>query len=101
MGPVLETIAPTGTGTSAQWVNCKTDADCYGTWADATTSATTDAEKKLRCCQRIQYDYPDAGVSDTAELTAKGWPSKKDTYVKICAADYKTQYASFAISNPG
>ena len=50
MGAKLVTFVPASAGSSAQWVNCNKDADCYGTWSGVTSTASTDPEKKLRCC---------------------------------------------------
>ena len=94
MGAKLVTNKPSGAGSSAEWVNCKTDSDCYGTWSGVTASAGTDAEKKLRCCQYVELlkpaDTPVGKGSVTTNNTSYGWPTVKDTYTKTCNADYKT-----------
>jgi hypothetical protein len=63
---------------------CTSDADCYKenlTYVlGGYLEATTDAEKKKRCCLKIEVTKAGSGAS--AEAKQIGWPTEVDTYTK-------------------
>tara|TARA_B110001450_G_C17413567_1_gene396805 strand:+ start:207 stop:587 length:381 start_codon:yes stop_codon:yes gene_type:complete len=96
--------------------SCNLDADCYE--ASSTpifAAATTDADKKKRCCLSMGYESTPVGTGVTTFLvgdlsavyvggmnTYLGMPKKTGQYTKICALDYPKDlpYIVDLLNNP-
>jgi hypothetical protein len=88
--------------TSTNVKACTLDADCYPASAanPVFAAATTDAEKKIRCCLYMGYTTAAVGSDniffDVSALyiggmqTYYGMPISTGSYSKICALNYPT-----------
>ena len=85
--------------TSSFSSQCTKDADCYAAVSSlSVAAATTDAEKKKRCCQYMGYTTaPDQGTAAQKALGATtqlslnlnyGLPLAKGDYTRFCNNDY-------------
>ena len=86
---------------------CKTDADCYKAFGDVATAATTDAEKKERCCLYYEIIDPPSGTykaDGEADLLKYkkyfGVPTTAGEATKICMPKYPEFFTALATSNP-
>ena len=82
----------TQTADASKFLTCTADADCYKDNSSLSEAvATTDAEKKLRCCIRTELmvaDTTTAGKDEVTSKKGKGWSSEVKTYTKICDYSY-------------
>ena len=90
----------TQTAVKTAFLTCAADADCYVANTNLTVNeaaATTDANKKLRCCMRTELiEDSDTTAGKAAVTTNKGlgYASEEKTYTKICNYGYAAFYTS-------
>ena len=97
-------VTPTKVGTTDY--GCKADADCYKA-NGLITLASTDAEKKKRCCMYYEVVTAPSGTNkatgDTELLaykTSYGLPTTAGEATKYCNLDYPTSIAALKVLQP-
>merc|ERR1719231_1837048 len=84
---------------------CTTDSDCYAAFTSSYTTkaiATTDAEKKLRCCQKTIMGKPPSGTNKSVgDASLASWKlysgvsiAKEGDYNLSCNFDYPAYFTT-------